>query len=105
MNDGKVRDLSARVTVERDAAIPIGAASVTVKLRDEGVLVSKVEHARGSLERPLTDIELEAKLRALAAYGWPAAAVDALIDAIWSIERTNDVGEIMRLAAPRAASG
>jgi 2-methylcitrate dehydratase PrpD len=105
VKDGKVLGLRARVTIERDAAIPVGAASVTVKLRDGGVLTSKIEHARGSLERPLTDTEIEAKVRALAAYGWPGAAIDPLIDAIWSIDRSNDVGQVIELAAPAASFG
>jgi len=57
--------LRARVRLEPDAAIPRTAARVQVRLSDGRTFEESVAHARGSLERPLTDAELEAKARAL----------------------------------------
>jgi 2-methylcitrate dehydratase PrpD len=57
--------LRARVTLRPDPAMPRAAARVTVHRRDGSVVEETVEHARGSLERPLTDAELEQKANAL----------------------------------------
>lgn len=102
VDDPAVRALRARVTVERDAAVPVGVATVAVTLTDGTRHEKRVEHARGSLERPLADGEIEAKLRTLAAHGWPGADPEPLIAAVWNLDRSDDAGEIMRLAAPRA---
>jgi 2-methylcitrate dehydratase PrpD len=59
--------------------------------------VDMIDAARGSHGRPLTDAELEEKLRTLAARVGFAGA-QPLIDALWSIDRLDDAGEIMRLA-------
>jgi len=58
-----------------------------------------VVHARGSLEQPMTDAEIESKVRSLAALGSPACDVDSVIDAVWELERMKNVGELVRLAA------
>lgn len=48
-----------------EESIARDAASVTVRLEDGSVLEESVEHARGSLERPLTDAELLEKVEGL----------------------------------------
>lgn len=102
VNDSEVLALRAKVTVEADAAIPVEAATVTVETADGAPLAFTVERARGSLARPLTDAEIEAKFRALAASGSPAVAAEPLIEAVWSLDRLDDAGELMRLAVPTA---
>jgi 2-methylcitrate dehydratase PrpD len=92
--------LRARVRVKDDAAMPVGAARVAVRLRDGREFASAVEHARGSLERPLTDAELTQKLATLAAHGCPAFDTAPLADAIWSLEDMDDVRDLMRRATP-----
>jgi 2-methylcitrate dehydratase PrpD len=92
--------LRARVHVQEDAAMPVGAASVAVRLHDGREFDTTVEHARGSLERPLTDAELEQKLITLAAHGCPALDPAPLVDIIWSLENADDVRDVMRWAAP-----
>jgi 2-methylcitrate dehydratase PrpD len=57
--------LRARVRLEPDEQMPRASARVVVKLTDGTSVEQIVTHARGSLERPLTDIELNAKAEAL----------------------------------------
>lgn len=59
---------------------------------------------RGSLARPLSDDDLEDKLRELCRYGGSRCAPRPLIDAVWNLEDASDVGRIMALAAFRIAS-
>ncbi len=60
-----VAALRARVRLEPDAKMPRASARVTVTLSDGTAVEETVTHARGSLERPLTDVELNAKAEAL----------------------------------------
>jgi 2-methylcitrate dehydratase PrpD len=92
--------LRAKVRVEDDAALPVGATKIAIHLADGSELATLVEAARGSLENPLTDAELEQKLITLAAYGCPGLDASPLIDAIWSIERLDDVQAVMRRSVP-----
>jgi hypothetical protein len=55
--------------------------------------------ARGSLEAPLADADLEAKLRALAVYGGSSCSRQPLIDALWQLESSTDASVPMRLAS------
>jgi 2-methylcitrate dehydratase PrpD len=90
--------LRARVRVQDDAAMPVGAARVAVRLDGGREAAAFIEHARGSLERPLTDAELEQKLTMLAAHGCPKLDVGPLVDAVWSIENVEDVRDVVRCA-------
>ena len=50
-----------KVSAQADDAVPIEAAIVTVRTKGGRTLTAHVKHARGSLERPLSDAEIEAK--------------------------------------------
>ena len=60
-----VTALRARVRLEPDSAMPRASARVSVRLTDGTTLEEFVQNARGSLERPLTDLELNAKAEGL----------------------------------------
>jgi 2-methylcitrate dehydratase PrpD len=100
VNEPAVLMLRAKVRVGDDAAMPVGAARVTVRLDDGREFAAFIEHARGSLERPLTDAELEQKLLTLAAHGCPKLDAAPLVDAVWSIGDTCDVRDVVRRAVP-----
>jgi 2-methylcitrate dehydratase PrpD len=97
-----IQTLRALVHLTDDATMPVGAARVTVRLRDGREFEAAVTQARGSLERPLTDAELTQKLVTLAAHGCPSLDPAPLIEALWSLETVRDVREAMRRAMPAA---
>lgn len=97
VNDPVVLALRARVAVERDATIPVGAAFVILEMRGGTSATARIDHATGSQERPLTDREIETKLRTIAAYCCPSFDVAALIDTVWSLDRLDDAGALTRL--------
>jgi hypothetical protein len=66
------------------------------------MLTAHVAHARGSLARPLSDRELEAKLRDLAAYGAPGVDAGGLIEAIWAIDQAMSMSNVMGMSAATA---
>jgi 2-methylcitrate dehydratase PrpD len=65
VNAPEVRALRDRVRLAPDERIARDEARLTVRRADGSVLEEHVLHARGSLERPLTDEELLDKARAL----------------------------------------
>ena len=67
--DPQVTALRARVNPVVDEKIAADAADVTVVLKNGTRHHAFVPHALGSLERPLTDADLENKFRALVEWG------------------------------------
>jgi 2-methylcitrate dehydratase PrpD len=89
-----------RVHAEIDPAIAVGAARVTARTTGGRLLRTQVMHARGSLQQPLTDAQIEQKVRDLASIGCPACDVDRLIDAVWQLDRAHDLRPLLRAARP-----
>jgi hypothetical protein len=50
--------------------------------------------------RPLSDRELKDKFRDLAAYGAPGVDAGRVMDAIWTLDKTDNVADVSRIAAP-----
>jgi 2-methylcitrate dehydratase PrpD len=98
-----VAALRRKVTVEVDENIAAEGAAVSITMADGTRHDLTVKHARGSAQRPMSDAELEEKFR-INARGWnPDHDVDALIKAVWDLDRSDDVGAIMALTVPRDA--
>src|SRR5579862_5780940 len=95
--DPQVRALRARVTAADDPSIPVEAAVVEVRLADGSTLTEHVKDGRGTPGRPMSDIELDAKVGECAAFGAPLVDVPALIKAIRDIETLGDAAHIMRM--------
>jgi 2-methylcitrate dehydratase PrpD len=100
VNDPAVLALRRKVAAEDDASIPADAAVVSVRTTTGELVSAHVAHARGSIARPLSDRELEAKFRDLAAFGAPAVDAERLIGAIWTLDQRDDTGALLALAVP-----
>jgi 2-methylcitrate dehydratase PrpD len=96
-----VLDLRRKVAVEEDADVPVETAFVTVETTDGQRLECHVTESRGTMARPMSDAELEAKFHSVTAHGAPAIDARRLIDAIWQIESEPDIGHIIKLAVPQ----
>ena len=72
---------------------------VTVTLRDGGRCVGEAGGDKGDLSQAKTDAEIEAKFRSLTESVLGAKRVDAVLDALWTIERAPDVSRIPPLFA------
>jgi 2-methylcitrate dehydratase PrpD len=104
-SDARVRDpevmaLRKRVIAEVDHVLPEDAARIRITRQDGEMLECFVEHAIGSLARPMTDANLEDKFRGLVVpiLGAPAAA--RLLEALWALDRAPDVATLPPLAVP-----
>jgi 2-methylcitrate dehydratase PrpD len=89
--------LRARVAVEEDESVPVEAALVTLRLTDGTSLAEHVRHGRGTPGRPMSDDELDAKVRELIASGAPRVDAAGLIAAIRAILGEADAARIVRL--------
>ncbi len=97
VHDPEVRALGARVRVEDDASIALEAAEVCVELDDGRRHDLRIDHASGCLVRPMTDAQLEAKVRSLAEWRQWKGSVDGLIDTFWQLDQAPTTAGIMLL--------
>jgi 2-methylcitrate dehydratase PrpD len=95
--DPAVRALRAKVAVEEDESVPVEAALVTIRLTDGTSLAEHVRHGRGTPGRPMSEDELDAKVRELIAAGAPKIDASGLIAAIRAIPGEADAARIVRL--------
>jgi 2-methylcitrate dehydratase PrpD len=90
--------LRDRVDAKVDAAIDESAADVTIRCNDGRLLHLKVEHAIGSLQRPLSDADLERKFHGLVDPVLGANRAARLVDVCRTMADATDV-EALRSAA------
>src|SRR5476649_1054124 len=95
-----VTALRRKVVATVDESIDEAAADVTAILKDGRKVRVFVEHAIGSLERPMSDKDLEMKFHSMADAVIGAAKASALIDACWKLGEAKDVRDITGKAKP-----
>lgn len=99
--DPKVAAVRAKVEVVRDSSFSTIAAAVDIATADGQVYRLSTQAARGSDVNPMSDGDLEAKLRHAAA-GWNGRHdIQPLIDAIWGLDQSADVAGLCALTVPR----
>ena len=98
--DPAVRALCAKVVFEEDRGAPVESATVTLHLADGTEQSEHIRHGRGTPGRPMSDAELDSKVRELAAYGAPFVDAVGLIAAVRGIEGEADPSRLMRLTVP-----
>jgi 2-methylcitrate dehydratase PrpD len=74
-------------------------ARIRIRRSNGTVLEKYVEHALGTLHRPLADSDLEAKFRGLTAGVLPDERTATLIDLCWNVANLDDAGAIARASA------
>src|SRR5215813_8950886 len=101
VNDPRVLALRRKVEVVRDEAFSTIAAGVEITTADGKVFSLSQSAARGSDVNPMSDQDLEQKLRT-SAQAWNSRHdVQPLIDAVWSLETSDDVSALASLAVSR----
>jgi 2-methylcitrate dehydratase PrpD len=101
VRDPKVSSLRSKVEVLRGEGFSTIAAAVEITTVDGKTHKLAQAAARGSDVNPLSDHDLEDKLRMLAA-GWdPHWDATPLIDAIWTLDNAANASKLASLAVPR----
>jgi 2-methylcitrate dehydratase PrpD len=102
VRDARVVALRKRITAAPDPRLRKIAARVTVRLNDGRVMTKHVENALGTLARPMSDADLEAKCRGLTDGIISTSQSDELIRLCWSVAALPDAVAIARAAIPAA---
>ncbi len=97
--DPEVVAVRERVRATSDASVTSYLeAYVKIVMRDGKVLERHVPHALGTLARPMSDADLEAKFRALVEPVLSPARTGELIENCWKLDQLSDVGVLGRAA-------
>lgn len=104
VSDPNVLRVCSKVQMADNPAFAIEAAQVTATMSDGAQIRVRIDQARGSQARPLTDAEIEEKVRNLVAYGCPGYNPDPLIEAVWSLDRAKDASACLQLARGRGVN-
>lgn len=93
-----------KVTAEVDRSMPDGAARVAIRLKSGQVRSETVTSPRGSLSDPLSNAELEAKLRDGLRQGGSHWDGERLIEAIWRLDELADMSALLHHPARSASA-
>jgi len=105
--DEKVSDptwitLRNKVQAVVDPTLKEDAAHIEITCSDGRVLKKHVLHAIGSLDRPMSDRDLEEKFTRLCAPYLSGERNAALIAAIWALDADDDAGRLAQMTVPDA---
>lgn len=101
-SDGKVVDPEAmalrdKVQAVVDPAIKEDGAQIEIRMKDGRVFNKTVDHAIGSLVRPMSDADLEKKFTQLCAPHLSGQRIAELISACWAFDSQTDAAVLARL--------
>ena len=102
VGDPSLKALGAKVCFVDDDTYSVDSAKVVVKSSGAAPIEVLVAVARGAVGRPLSDRDIEDKVRTLCAYGKSGVDPEPLIQAVWGLEQSTDVGQLMKLVAGTA---
>jgi 2-methylcitrate dehydratase PrpD len=94
--------LRRKVIATVDDSIDEASADVAAVLKDGRRIHVFVEHAIGSLQNPMSDLNLEAKFHGLSDPILGASRTAALIKACWAAGTAPNIAALVALAAPKA---
>jgi len=100
VRNAEVIALRDKVTARVDENVSEEEAFVSITLNDGTVLDKHIEHAIGSLERPMTNEALEKKFSDQAAGALAAEQIDRLMAMCWNIESLDNISEIANASVP-----
>ena len=105
VRDAGIVSLRDRVTAAVESGLHEDQVRIAIKLKNGKMLEKFVEHAVGSLGKPMSNLDLEAKFRGQTEGILSGAETEKLIGLCWDIGRLKDAGEAARASVPAAAAG
>jgi 2-methylcitrate dehydratase PrpD len=95
-----VKAMRARTTLEPDAAVNRDEVFIDARMNDGSTISHHVEHARGSLARPLTDDELFDKVRLLVDPQLGSGTATRIAEFVGNIEDAANLDALLALSIP-----
>ena len=102
VNDPAVVAMRGRIKATRNERYGRDEASAVIRLKDGRELKTHVAHARGSVDRPMSDDDLTEKFIAQAELALPTPRAKALADACWAVGAAKDITSVLPLTVPQA---
>jgi 2-methylcitrate dehydratase PrpD len=99
--DPAVSAMRRKVEVAAKDGLSTIAAEMDFVTADGKTHTVATQAARGSAANPLKDAEIEDKLRIEAESWQKGHDIQPLIDAVWAVDRSEDVSALLKLAIPR----
>jgi 2-methylcitrate dehydratase PrpD len=103
VNDAKLVALRRKVKAKADPNCAEDAVTIRVTLGDGRTVEKHVAHAIGSLDRPLTDAQLETKFHNQASLVIGEDASRRLMETAWALPDLAEAGESARASVPQSA--
>jgi 2-methylcitrate dehydratase PrpD len=98
VNDPTITALRAKVNPVVTPGIDAAQVDMTIVLKDGRQLHRYIEHAIGSVEKPMTDQQLETKFTDLAEGIIPQPMIRRVMDACWNVESLPSAAEIAKMS-------
>jgi 2-methylcitrate dehydratase PrpD len=95
-NDPSIRSVRERVTAVGDPSITEDQSHIDVELSDGRTISRFVEQSLGNIKRPLSDKQLEEKLRDQAEPVLSKTRVDELIELCWRLDTLENVNDLVK---------
>ncbi|MEZ5854199.1 MAG: MmgE/PrpD family protein [Hyphomicrobiaceae bacterium] len=97
----EAKALRAKVAFVRDDAITRGGARVVVRMRDGASHETTVLAARGSVEKPMTDGDLESKVRDLVRHAGTGLDSERIIGSVWDLDTAQNIHGLLAAVVAR----
>jgi 2-methylcitrate dehydratase PrpD len=101
VGDPAVAALRARIVLQEDASIGRTGACVSITLKNGRTHTKRVEHALGTLQRPMSDADLEAKFTGLTAETLAPGQRGKVIDLCWQLNSSPDAATLACASVPQ----
>lgn len=102
VNDPAIAALRARIVLREDASIGRTGACVSITLKNGRTHTKLIEHALGTLQRPMSDADLEAKFRGLTEEALAPDQMAKVIDLCWKLNSAADAAALAYATVPQA---
>ena len=99
VQDPAIQSVRALIDAQPDASVGRDGAVVVVEMRDGARHERRIEHGIGSLDRPMTDAELDAKFMDQARLSIPAANATTLLELCRQLPALQDVRQTLAAGA------
>ena len=103
VRDPRVIALRDRVSATADPTVREEQVRIAIRLKGGRTLEQFVENAIGSLDRPMSDADLEAKFRGLAEGILAPGETAHLMRLCWDVGALDDAGKVARASIPATA--
>jgi len=102
VRDPNVVAVRDRVQATADGTVHEDQVRIAIRMKDGRILEKFVEHAIGSLDRPMSDADLEAKFRGLVEGILSPDETGRLLKLCWDVSTLKDAAEVARASVPAA---